>query len=93
MQVILARNPFEARGHEALLQILTSELEKEIGQKVQLVGENAWGDVALFQEVGIPTLMLGAEGGNFHVPQEWVSLPELGKLANIIAAAVRRFCA
>ena len=91
--VKLARNPFEAQGHEALLQILTSELEKEIGQKVQLVGENAWGDAALFQEAGIPTLMLGAEGGNFHAPQEWVSLPELGKLAKIIEATVQRFCA
>ena len=73
--------------------MLTSELEKEIGQKVQLVGENAWGDAALFQEAGIPTLMLGAEGGNFHAPQEWVSLPELEKLAKIIEATVQRFCA
>jgi acetylornithine deacetylase len=92
VQVKLARNPFEAQGHEALWKILASEVEKEIGRPVQGVGENAWGDAALFQEAGIPTLMLGAEGGNFHGPQEWVSLPELGKLANIISATVRRFC-
>ena len=93
MQVLLARNPFEARGHEALWQILASGVEKEIGRSGQLVGENAWGDAALFQEAGIPTLMLGAEGFNFHAHQEWVSIPELGKLAKIIEATVQRFCA
>ena len=93
MQVKLARNPFEAQGHETLWQVLVSEVEKGIGWSAQPVGENAWGDAALFQEAGIPTLMLGAEGGNFHAPQEWVSLPELGKLAKIIEATVQRFCA
>lgn len=93
VQVKLARNPFEAKGHEALWDILANEVEKAIGRTVKPVGENAWGDAALFQEAGIPTLMLGADGGNFHAPQEWVSLTELTKLAVIIESTARRFCA
>jgi len=93
VDVKLARNPFEAQGHEMLWQILASEVEKEVGGVAQAVGENAWGDAALFQEAGIPTLMLGAQGSNFHAPQEWVSMPELEKLVRIMKATVSRFCA
>jgi len=93
VQVNLARNPFMAQGHEALLEILSSEMKREIGQPALLVGENAWGDAALFQEAGIPTLMTGAYGENFHAPQEWVSVSELLKLVNVVERTAAKFCA
>jgi acetylornithine deacetylase/succinyl-diaminopimelate desuccinylase-like protein len=93
VQVNLARNPFLAQGHEALLEILSAEVGAELGQPPLLVGENAWGDAALFQEAGIPTLMTGAYGENFHAPQEWVSVSELVKLVNVVERTVVKFCA
>ncbi len=93
VEVKLSRNPFDAAGHEALWDILSSEEEKEIGRPIVAVGENSWGDSAIFQEAGIPTLMLGAAGGNLHAPEEWVSISELAKLARIAAGTARRFCA
>jgi acetylornithine deacetylase/succinyl-diaminopimelate desuccinylase-like protein len=92
VEVKLARDPFEAKGHEVLWDILSSEVEKEIGHSVTPVGENAWGDAALFQDAGIPTLMLGAYGENFHAPGEWVSLSELVKLTRVMESTVRKFC-
>ena len=92
VEVKLARNPFEAQGHEPLWQILADEMEKEIGIAPKPVGENAWGDAALFQEAGIPTLMFGAPGDNFHAPQERVSLSGLLQLERIIEMSVKRFC-
>lgn|SRR5574341_180005 len=92
VEVKLARDPFDARGHEELWQIVFSEMEKETGLTPEAVGENSWGDAALFQDAGIPTLMLGAAGGNLHAPEEWVSLPELTYLARIVAGVARRFC-
>jgi len=91
--VKLARDPFNAHGHEELWQIVSSEMEKVTGLLPKAVGENSWGDAALFQDAGIPTLMFGAAGGNFHAPEEWVSLTELTNLARIIAGVARRFCA
>jgi len=67
-------------------------MEKEIGIAPKPVGENAWGDAALFQEAGIPTLMFGAPGDNFHAPQERVSLSGLLQLERIIEMSVKRFC-
>ncbi|NMC13350.1 MAG: M20/M25/M40 family metallo-hydrolase [Chloroflexi bacterium] len=93
VKVNLARNPFLAQGHESLLDILSSEINRELGQPALLVGENAWGDAALFQEAGIPTLMTGAYGENFHAPQEWVSVNELVQLIRIIERTVARYCA
>lgn len=93
VRVKLARDPFEARGHEDLWAILSDEVERVSGSPAKAVGENAWGDAALFQQAGIPTLMLGAYGENFHAPDEWVSLPELVQLGEILEATIRRFCA
>ncbi|MFZ5911148.1 MAG: M20/M25/M40 family metallo-hydrolase [Chloroflexota bacterium] len=93
VEVKLARDPFEARGHEEIWEIVASEMERELGSPVKAVGENAWGDAALFQDAGIPTLMFGAAGNNLHTPDEWVSLPDLTRLAHILAGVARKFCA
>jgi len=93
VEVKLARDPFEAAGYEELWKMVSSAMEKETGLVPVAVGENSWGDAALFQEAGIPTLMFGADGGNLHAPEEWVSLGELTNLANIVADVARKYCA
>jgi acetylornithine deacetylase/succinyl-diaminopimelate desuccinylase-like protein len=90
--VKLARDPFEARGHEALWEVLSTHIEKELGGPPIPAGENAWGDAALFQQAGIPTLMLGAYGENLHAPDEWVAIPDLMKLGKILVATAQEFC-
>lgn len=34
---------------------------------------------------------MGPLGGNFHSPDEWVSISEVAKTARILEIAVRRF--
>lgn len=92
IQVNVDRPPFEAQGHEELWEIISKEIETVYGEPPQPVGINSWGDAALFQEVGIPTLMLGALGDNLHSPDEWVSISDLTKFANIILATVEKYC-
>ncbi len=92
VRVKLARDPFEACGHEDLWAILSAEVERVIGRPAKAVGENAWGDAALFQQAGIPTLMLGAYGENFHAPDEWVAIPELIQLGEILESTILKFC-
>jgi acetylornithine deacetylase len=93
VNVKLAREPFEARGHEPLWEILADEIEKATGHSPVAAGENAWGDAQIFQDAGIPTLMIGAQGSNIHAPDEWVSIPELEKLEVILERTIERFCA
>jgi succinyl-diaminopimelate desuccinylase len=93
VKINLDRNPFYTQGSEDLWRILSGEIERVTGNPVRRVGVNAWGDAALFQEAGIPTLELGANGANFHAPQEWVFLPDVLKLVEILQATARAYCA
>ena len=92
-RVHLERDPFKAAGHEVLLAAADRAAEQVIGRAHEQVGLNAWMDAALMQGAGIPTISLGADGGNFHAPEEWVSLPECVSLVEIIRQTAINFCA
>ena len=77
VQIRLEREPFLAVGHEALLESLRRATLKNMGCDIEAVGLNAWTDAALMQAAGTPTVMLGPLGGNFHSPNEWVSIPDV----------------
>jgi acetylornithine deacetylase/succinyl-diaminopimelate desuccinylase-like protein len=92
VEVKLDREPFVADGHEELLAALDAAAVDVIGRPFEERGLNAWADAALMQAAGIPTVMIGSAGGNFHAPDEWASISELAQLANIVEGAVRRYC-
>ena len=46
--------------------------------------------IALFT---IPTILFGPTGGNYHAPDEWVSLSSCVKAVEIVAATAADFCA
>jgi len=91
--VKLDRNPFQARGHDALWAALEAATLEVLGRPLEAAGENAWMDAALMQEAGIPTLSIGATGDHLHAPEEWVAIDELVRVGEILEGAVRRFCA
>jgi acetylornithine deacetylase len=62
-----------------------------LGRQPIITGLNAWTDAALMQAAGIPTILIGATGGNFHAPDEWLSLSEFMKLCAILEQAAIRF--
>jgi acetylornithine deacetylase/succinyl-diaminopimelate desuccinylase-like protein len=92
VRVHLERDPFRAMGHEALLAAADRAAERSIGRAHEQVGLNAWMDAALMQSAGIPTISLGALGGNFHAPDEWVSLRECVSLVEIVRDTALDFC-
>ena len=63
-----------------------------IGRPFEPIGLNAWTDAALMQAAGIPTVLLGSAGGNYHAPDEWASISELVSLTRILSDAIPRFC-
>jgi acetylornithine deacetylase len=90
--VRLDRDPFEATGHEALWLALDDAHRAVLGRPLEPAGENAWMDAALMQAAGIPTLSIGASGGNLHASDEWVSLTDLIAVGEILEGAIRQFC-
>ena len=85
--------PVVARGQGAeLWGALDAAAVEVIGRPFEPVGLNAWADSGLTQGAGIPTVMIGGAGGNFHAPDEWTSIPELASVATIVADAAVRYC-
>ena len=89
VRVKLDRDPFTGQGNEALLAALSDATEVVNGKRPEITGVNAWTDAALLQSAGIPTVLCGPLGGNFHAAGEWISLPDLVASAEILHRAVR----
>ena len=89
--VRLDREPFRAEGHEELWEAMDGASTEVLGRGLEPAGLNAWADSGLTQAAGVPTLMFGPLGGNFHAPDEWVSIPEVADAARMVEATARRF--
>ena len=89
--VQLDREPFKAEGHEALYEAIDAAGLEVNGKPFKPLGMNAWADSGLTQLAGIPTLMFGPNGGNFHAPDEWVSISEVAASARVVEGTARRF--
>lgn len=92
VRVRIDREPFMPSGHERLFDALADSAEEVLGRRPSAAGLNAWGDSGLCSAAGIPTLCYGVLGGNFHAPDEWVSMPEMVAAVEIVERAIERFC-
>lgn len=92
VNVQIDREPFMPQGYEALFDAIVESAEPVLGRKPHAAGLNAWGDSGLCSAAGIPTLCYGVDGGNFHAPDEWVSMPEMVAAVEIVERAIERFC-
>lgn len=87
LEVKLDREPFVARGHEALQAEVVAAMTEVLGGKPVIAGMNAWRDAALMQAAGIPTLLIGSTGGNAHTALEWTSISDIIRLTEILSKA------
>jgi len=92
VEVVVAREPFTTSGSEELLEITKKAVKAVIDIDAKSVGENSWGDAQIFQDAGFPTLGIGADGGNLHAPDEWLSLKSLEKLIDILMIITKNYC-
>lgn len=92
IQVKLERPPFIATGHEELLAAADTAAVEVLGRPLSREGLNAWADSGLVQAAGIPTIMLGPRGGNYHAPDEWVSLSDVVRSEAIVRRTAESFC-
>ncbi len=88
VRVRLDREPFTGKGNTALLAALVDATEAVNGVRSEVTGLNAWTDAALLQNAGIPTVLFGPDGGNYHAADEWVSIPDVVASAEILRQTV-----
>ena len=51
-----------------------------------------WMDAAVFAEAGIPAVNYGPSGAGAHEAVEWVDLPSVVTVAQVLVESARRFC-
>ncbi len=75
---------WETAVDHPLVRAVVPAYEAEAGLP-PVFGYGGYGDMNLFSvEAGIPTLMIGPLGDNFHAADEWVDIPSIGKTVRVL---------
>jgi acetylornithine deacetylase/succinyl-diaminopimelate desuccinylase-like protein len=76
--------PWETDAAHPLAQSLARAYEAEAGHGPEW-GFGGFGDMNLFsEEAGIPTVMIGPRGENFHQADEWVDIPSIAATSRLL---------
>jgi len=51
-----------------------------------------WTDAALLNAAGIPTVVFGPVGDGMHAASEWVDLPSVSRVRDVLVEVATRFC-
>jgi acetylornithine deacetylase len=86
LRLLFAGDAFEAAVDEEIVALV----HRHAG--TALVGVPYWADSALLARAGIPTVLIGPAGGGEHSNREWVDLPSVERLAEILVAVAADFC-
>ena len=71
-----------------LIDAFSDAIQRETGKPPEF-GYTGYGDTNLFSDAGIPTMMFGAHGANYHQADEWV---DLTSIPTVIRVLLRMTC-
>jgi acetylornithine deacetylase len=87
VRTTFVRHPFEVEESEAVVETV----RRHAGAP-ETVGVPFWADSAIFQSAGIPTVVFGPGGEGAHATEEWVSLADAERCADIYLAVAQELC-
>jgi acetylornithine deacetylase len=90
-KILFERNPWQAQKGP-LLDTLLEEVQTITGKQPLIYSVGGWDDGAISSAAGIPTVVFGPSGNDWHGPNEYVDLASLHKCAQAMALAAARFC-
>ncbi len=88
-----SRQPLETPRDAAVVRTLSTAAAGVLGSEPELTGVPFWTDAGLIGEAGIPVAVFGPAGEGAHAEVEWVDLPSLESLTQILLETARAFCA
>lgn len=92
VRLVLARPPWEADASAPIVAAVETAAAAVLGHAPRRAGAPYWMDAALIGAAGIDAVVIGADGGGAHTPEEWTDLASVHRLAEIVAGAVVGFC-
>jgi acetylornithine deacetylase len=87
-RVTFWRDPFEVNEGEAVVQTV----RRHAGDP-KTIGVPFWADSAILDAAGIPTVLFGPSGEGAHAVEEWVSLEDAERCAEIYLGVAEELCA
>jgi acetylornithine deacetylase len=93
LEIGLTRNPLVDPGQSAITAIVEAAAANRLGRKPQRAGMAGWTDSAIFNALGIPSLLFGHIGGGFHAADEWADIESIEALVDILTETAAQHCA
>jgi acetylornithine deacetylase len=87
LRLLVSREPYEISPDEEIVRLVRQHSGGE------LVGMPFWTDAALLGAAGIPTVLYGPVGEGAHAVVEWVDLPSVERVRDVLVTVARAFCA
>ncbi|MGH3052238.1 MAG: M20/M25/M40 family metallo-hydrolase [Gaiellaceae bacterium] len=87
VRTTFVRHPFEVDESEVVVEAV----RRHAGQP-ETIGVPFWADSAVFQAAGIPTVVFGPGGEGAHAVEEWVSLDDAERCADVYLAVAEEIC-
>jgi acetylornithine deacetylase len=88
----LARDPLVDPGPSEIVRLVEEAAAARLKQKPKSVGTAGWTDSAIFNALGVPSLLFGHIGGGFHSEAEWADIASVEALADILTDTAIGFC-
>lgn len=86
LRMLIGRDPYELDDDAEIARLL---LEQVGGS---FVGMRFWTDAALLAGAGIPTVLFGPAGEGAHAEVEWVDLPSVERVRDVLVEVAGAFC-
>lgn len=92
IDIFFAREPLLCDPHARIVSCVRDAVTQVVGHSPKEAGVGFWMDAAVFGAAGIPTVNYGPSGAGAHEAVEWVDVPSVARLADVLVHSVDRFC-
>lgn len=91
VEIAFARDPSVCDAQAPVACCVRDAVTEVTGRTPADAGVGFWMDAAVFAGAGVPTVNYGPLGEGAHAAVEWVDLPSVARLADVLVASARRF--
>jgi acetylornithine deacetylase/succinyl-diaminopimelate desuccinylase-like protein len=91
VEVAFARDPCVCDSTARIAGCVRDAVSGVTGHTPADAGVGFWMDAAVFAAAGVPTVNYGPVGDGAHAAVEWVDIPSVVRLAEVLVSATRRY--
>lgn len=91
VEVTFSRDPSVCDSTATIVTRVSDAITSVTGTAPAHIGVGFWMDAAVFSAAGIPTVNYGPTGEGAHAAVEWVDIPSVIRLTDVLTESARRF--